>query len=100
MSKYTGYYDESIYIYIYIYIYIAPSYVIYIYILHMMEQIHSGRSSNVVRDIKSTMRKAGHVASNGAKRNIHRVPVTKSEGKKAYTTPWRRLEENTKIYLK
>jgi len=48
----------------------------------MVEQIHSSRSCNVVRDIKSTIRRAGHVASNGAKRNIHRVPVTKSEGKK------------------
>jgi hypothetical protein len=56
------------------------------YVLHMMEYTHTGGSSNGVRGIKSTTRWVGHVASNGARRNVHRVPVTKSDEKSAYNT--------------
>jgi len=50
---------------------------------------------NIVRVVKSRrMRWAGHVASMGERRGVHRFLVGISEGKKPLERPRRRWEDN------
>jgi hypothetical protein len=45
------------------------------------------------------MRWAGHVADMGERRDVYRVLVGKSEGKRPLWRPWYRWEDNIKIDL-
>jgi hypothetical protein len=55
---------------------------------------------NIVRVVKSRrMRWAGHVASMGKERGVHRVLVGKPEKKRPLERPKRRWEDKTKIDL-
>jgi hypothetical protein len=56
--------------------------------------------SIIVRVVKSRrMRWAGHVASMGEERGVHRVLVGKLEGKRPLGRPRRRWEDNIKADL-
>jgi len=56
--------------------------------------------SNIVRVVKSRrMKWAGHVARMGEGRDVHRILVGKSEGKKSLGRPRRRAEDNIKTDL-
>jgi len=55
---------------------------------------------NIVRMVKSRrMRWAGHVASMGDGRDVHRVLMGKPEGKRSLGRPRRRWEDNIKMNL-
>jgi hypothetical protein len=68
--------------------------------LHI-EELHNLYSSpNIIRQIKSRrMRWAGHVARMGEERNVYRVLVGKSEGKRPLGRPRRRWEDGIRISL-
>jgi hypothetical protein len=63
------------------------------------EELHDLYSSpSITRIIKSRrMRWAGHVARMGEKKNVYRLLVGKSEGKKPLARPRRRWTDNTKM---
>jgi hypothetical protein len=65
------------------------------------EELHKLYSSpNIIRMIKSRrMRWAGYVARMGEKRNLYRILVGKSEGKRPVGRPRCRWVDNTKINL-
>jgi hypothetical protein len=70
-------------------------------------KLHSGKlhnlysSSDNIRQIKSRrMRWAGHVARMGEGRNVYRVLVGKSEGKRPLERPRRRWEDGIKTELR
>jgi hypothetical protein len=46
------------------------------------------------------MKWAGHAAYMGERRNAYRDLVGKADGKKPLRKPWRRWEDNIKMYLK
>jgi hypothetical protein len=41
----------------------------------------------------------GHVACTGEIRNVYKIPVRKSEGKRQFARPWHRWEANIKVDL-
>jgi hypothetical protein len=65
-------------------------------------ELHSLYSSpGIIRQIKSrTVRWAGHVARMGEGRNLYRVLVGKTEGKRPLERPRRRWEDGIKIDLR
>jgi hypothetical protein len=66
------------------------------------EELHSLYSSpSIIRIIKlRRMRRAGHVARMGEKRNAYRILVGKPEGKRPLGRPRRRWVESIKMDLK
>jgi hypothetical protein len=65
------------------------------------EELHNLYSSpSIIRIIKlRRMRWAGHVARMGEKRNVYRLLVGKSEGKRPLRRPRRRWMDNIKMDL-
>jgi len=57
-------------------------------------------SPNIVRVIKSRMRRARHEARMGERRGVYRVLVGKPEGKRPLGRPRRRWENNIKMDLR
>ena len=56
-------------------------------------------SPNIIRNLKSRLRWAGHVARMVKSRNACRVLVGKSEGERYLERPRCTLEDNIKMYL-
>ena len=68
--------------------------------LHNKELSDLHSLPNIVWVVKSRiMRRAGHVASMGEGRGVHRVLVGKPEGERPFGRPRRRWEDNIKIDL-
>jgi hypothetical protein len=72
------------------------------FILLHNEELHILYSSpNIIREIKSRrMRCAGHVARMGAERNVYRVLMGKSEGKRRLGRPRHRWEDGIRMGLR
>jgi hypothetical protein len=62
-----------------------------------LNDLHSSRS--ILRIIKSSMRRAGHVARMGEKRRVSRLLVGKPEGKRSLRRQRRRGVDNIKMDL-
>jgi hypothetical protein len=62
------------------------------------EELHNLYSSPSIIRIIKLMRWTGHVARMGEKRNVYRVLVRKSEGKRPLGRPRRRWVDNSKRY--
>jgi hypothetical protein len=56
-------------------------------------------SPNIVREIRSRMRWAGHVIGIGERRGVYRVLVGKPEGKRSLERPRRRRDDIIKMNL-
>jgi hypothetical protein len=68
--------------------------------LHNEELHNLYSSSSIIRIIKSRrLRWAGHVARMGEKRNVYRLLVGKSEGRRPLGKPRRRWRDNIKMDL-
>jgi hypothetical protein len=66
------------------------------------EELHILYSSpNIIRQIKSRrLRWAGHVARMGEEKNVYRVLMVKSEGKRSVGRPRRRWEDGIRMDLR
>jgi hypothetical protein len=68
--------------------------------LHNEELYNLYSSANIVRVVKSIrMRWVGHVARMGEERDVYRVLVGKSEGKRQLGRPKRRWDDNIRMVL-
>jgi hypothetical protein len=66
------------------------------------EELHNLYSSlSIITTIKSrSIRWAGHVGRMGANRIAYRILMGKSDGKRPLRRPWRKSEDNIKMYVR